>query len=75
MKAKEANLISFKVIVTSSGAILTELGGLPEDKLHELFSGRELSVVRTIIRESKSRLEPLHNHIENELNVISQTVS
>ena len=59
MRAKEANLISFKVIVTSSGAILTELGGLPEDKLHELFSGRELSVVRTIIRESKSKLEPL----------------
>jgi len=74
MKAKEASLISFKVIVTSSGAILTELGGLPEDKLHELFSGRELSIVRTIIRESKSKLEPLHNQLENELNIISNTV-
>jgi len=74
MKAKEANLISFKVVITDSGAILTEMGGLPEERLHELFKGRELSVLRTIIRETKPKLEALHNSIENELNVVSQTV-
>lgn len=74
MSAKEANLISFKVVVTESGAILTELGGLPEDRLHELFKGKELMYVRTIIRESKSRLEKIHSHIENELNVIDSTI-
>lgn len=74
MSAKEANLISFKVVVTESGAILTELGGLPEDRLHELFKGKELMYVRTIIRESKSRLEKIHAHIENELNVINTTI-
>ena len=43
MKAKEANILSFKIIVNHSGAILTEMGGLPEDRLHEVFKGDELN--------------------------------
>jgi hypothetical protein len=74
MPAKEANLISFKVVITDTGAILTELGGLPEDRLHELFTGKELAYMRTIVRESRVKLEKLHTHLENELNVINTTI-
>lgn len=67
MKAKEANLLSFRIIVNHSGAILTEIGGLPEDKLHKVFKDNELVLVRKIIREAKPKLEKMHDFLEKEL--------
>ncbi|MDA7495940.1 hypothetical protein N8469_00340 [bacterium] len=73
MKAKEANILSFKILVNHSGAILTELGGLPEDRLHEIFKGDELILIRKIIRETKPKLEPIHNYLEKELTAFMST--
>jgi hypothetical protein len=73
MKAKEANLLSFKIIVNHSGAILTELGGLPEDRLHEVFKDNELVLVRKIIREAKPKLENMHDFLEKELAAFNAT--
>ena len=67
MSAKEANLLSFRIIVNHSGAILTEIGGLPEDKLHEVFKDNELVLVRKIIREAKPKLDKMHDFLEREL--------
>ena len=67
MKAKEANLLSFRIIVNHSGAILTEIGGLPEDKLHEVFKDNELVLVRKIIREAKPKLDKMPDFLEREL--------
>jgi len=67
MEAKEANILSFKIIVNHSGAILTELGGLPEDRLHEVFKGDELNLIRKIIRDAKPKLEKMHDFLEEEL--------
>lgn len=73
MKAKEANILSFKIIVNHSGAILTELGGLPEDRLHEVFKGDELNLIRKIIRDAKPKLESMHDYLEKELTAYSTT--
>lgn len=73
MKAKEANILSFKIIVNHSGAILTELGGLPEDRLHEVFKDNELVLVRKIIREAKPKLEKMHDFLEKELTAFNLT--
>lgn len=73
MKAKEANILSFKIIVNHSGAILTELGGLPEERLHELFKGDELALIRKIIRDAKPKLENMHEYLERELTAYSTT--
>ena len=73
MKAKEANLLSFKIIVNHSGAILTELGGLPEDRLHEVFKDNELVLIRKIIREAKPKLEKMHDFLEKELTAFNLT--
>lgn len=73
MKAKEANILSFKIIVNHSGAILTELGGLPEDRLHEVFKGNELQLVRKIIRDAKPKLEQMHDYLERELTAYATT--
>jgi|TARA_B110000908_G_C9919591_1_gene299044 hypothetical protein len=67
MKATEANILSFKIIVNHSGAILTEMGGVPEDRLHEVFKGDELILVRKIVREAKPKLEKMHEFLEREL--------
>ena len=72
MKAKEANLLSFKIIVNHSGAILTEMGGLPEDKLHTVFKGDDLILIRKIIRDAKPKLEKMHQFLEEELNVFKE---
>jgi hypothetical protein len=73
LKAKEANIISFRVIVNHSGAILTEMGGIPEDRLHEVFKGDELTLVRKIIRDAKPKLEKMHEFLERELTAFSTT--
>ena len=72
-KVKEANIISFRVIVNHSGAIQTEMGGLPEDRLHEVFKGDELLLVRKIIRDAKPKLEAMHNFLEKELTAFAAT--
>jgi hypothetical protein len=73
VRAKEANILSFKIIVNHSGAILTELGGLPEDRLHEVFKGNELQLVRKIIRDAKPKLEQMHDYLERELTAYATT--
>ena len=73
MKAREANILSFKILVNHSGAIITEIGGLPEDRLHEVFKGDELVLVRKIIRDAKPKLEKMHDFVEKELTAFSTT--
>jgi len=71
-KEQEANLLSFRIIVNHSGAILTEMGGLPEDKLHTVFKGDDLILIRKIIRDAKPKLEKMHKFLEAELNVFKE---
>lgn len=71
-KEQEANLLSFRIIVNHSGAILTEIGGLPEEKLHTVFKGDELILVRKIIRDAKPKLEKMHRFLEDELDTFKE---
>jgi len=71
--AKEANILSFKILVNHSGAVLTEMGGLPEERLHEVFKGDELKLIRKIIRDAKPKLEKMHEYLERELTAYSTT--
>jgi len=73
--AKEANILSFRIIVNHSGAVLTEISGLPEDRLHEIFKGNELVLVRKIIREAKPKLEKMHDFLEKELAAFNNTTT
>ena len=71
-KEQEANLLYFRIIVNHSGAILTEIGGLPEEKLHTVFKGDELILVRKIIRDAKPKLEKMHKFLEDELDTFKE---
>ena len=51
---KEANLISFKVLINSKGQVVTELSGLPEEKIDQVFKTKHVkTMMRKIIKESK----------------------
>jgi hypothetical protein len=41
-KTREANIISFKVLVNCEGVVVTELSGIPVHELSKVFKGPEL---------------------------------
>tara|TARA_A100000171_G_scaffold38247_1_gene37526 strand:+ start:63 stop:281 length:219 start_codon:yes stop_codon:yes gene_type:complete len=69
-KDKEANLISFKVVLTSSNQIVTELSMLPEEEIDKVFKiHHENETVRTILKAGQKKLATLHNYFQSELNI------
>jgi hypothetical protein len=70
MNNKEANLISFKVLLTRENKIVTELSMLPEDKVDTVFPNHEREIIKSIVRNGKVKLEPLHKYLEKEVNAL-----
>mgnify|MGYP003136286000 CR=1 FL=1 len=69
---KEANLISFKVLINSNGQVVTELSGLPEEKIDQVFKTKhDKTMMRKIIKESKVKLEKMHSYLEGELEALN----
>tara|TARA_R100000995_G_C3405666_1_gene87000 strand:+ start:145 stop:366 length:222 start_codon:yes stop_codon:yes gene_type:complete len=64
---KEGNLLSFKILVDETGNIVTELSGVPLDKLKDIFKGNELILIRRILSEARPKLEGLHEYLEDQL--------
>ena len=66
----EANLVSFKVLLTRNNDIVTEFSMLPEDMVDEIFPLDERDLIKTILRKGKHKLGDLHNFFQRELNVL-----
>ena len=66
----EANLVSFKVLLTRNNDIVTEFSMLPEDMVDEIFPPDERDVIKTILRNGKLKMGDLHNYFQRELNVL-----
>ena len=66
----EANLVSFKVLLTRKNEIVTEFSMLPEDMVDEIFPPDERDVIKTILRNGKIKMGDLHNFFQRELNVL-----
>ncbi len=71
MKYNEANLISFKVIIDSSGTIITELSSVPENHLSRVFKDNELNIMKKLVGLAKPKLEEMHFYLEKELKSLS----
>ena len=67
MKAKEANILSFRVLFDGKGQLVTEVGGLPIEDANKVFKGTDLKIIQTVIREGRQRIYDIHRDIENEL--------
>jgi|TARA_R110002074_G_scaffold103186_3_gene222832 hypothetical protein len=66
----EANLVSFKIILTRDNKIMTEFSMLPENMVDEVFPLDDRPLMKTIIRNGKAKLENLHDYFQRELNVL-----
>ena len=69
MKASEANLISWKLVIDSDNKLVTELSSFPEEEIHR-FQKDDRLVILKAIQEAKLALEPLHKKIEVELDAV-----
>jgi|TARA_R110002110_G_scaffold178965_1_gene384258 hypothetical protein len=69
MKAKEANLISWKLVIDSNNKLVTEMSSFPEKEIHR-FQKEDRLVILNAIKEAKIALEPLHKKIEAQLNAV-----
>ena len=65
---EEANLVSFKILLTRDNKIITEFSILPEDMVDEVFPPDDRPLMKTIIRNGKAKLENLHDFFQRELN-------
>ena len=73
MKAKEANILSFRVLFDTKGNLVTEVGGLPIEEAHKVFKGTDLKIIQTVIREGRQRIHTIHNELEAELDALNAT--
>ena len=69
-KRKEANLISFKLLLTYDGNIVTEISGLPLYKVDTVFSKADRRIIKTLIQRAQARLEPLHSYLQDEVQAL-----
>jgi hypothetical protein len=66
----EANLVSFKILLTRDNKIGTEFSMLPENMVDEVFPLDDRALMKTVIRNGKTKLENLHEYFQRELNAI-----
>jgi len=65
---QEANIISFKVLLTKEGNIITEYSHLPLKEARKIFMEGEVDIIERIITEGRRKLEPLHEFIQDKVN-------
>ena len=67
---REGNLISFKVLLTAEGNLVTEISGIPLDKIDKVFSKEDRKLIKTLVEQAKIKLEPLHLHLQREIQAL-----
>ena len=70
-KAKEANLISFAVLLDSEGKIITEISNLPKEEAKRFFKGHDLKIIETLIEQGIIRVGKMHYQLQNEISAIN----
>jgi len=64
----EANLISFKVLLTRKNEIVTEFSMLPIDMVDEIFPKDERDLIKSILKNGEVKLKDLHAFFQREMN-------
>ena len=68
---KEGNILSFKIMIDSTGTLVTELSQLPEEAVSKIFvEDDDKILIRKVIREGLLKLENLHGYLEKELQAL-----
>jgi hypothetical protein len=69
-KAKEGNIISFKLVIDQNNKLITELSQFPEDRINDIFVNGDRETIRNALKFAKEKLEPLHAQIQRHLNAL-----
>jgi len=64
---KEANIISWKLVIDENNNIITEISQFPEEMADEIFQ-IDAPTIKAILRIAKLELDKVHNLIEANLN-------
>ena len=67
----EANLVSFKILLTRDNKIVTEFSMLPENMVDEFFPLDDRALMKTIIRNGKAKMGDLHEYFQKELSSLA----
>jgi|TARA_B100001094_G_C17767024_1_gene593159 hypothetical protein len=68
---KEGNILSYKILLDNKGNLITEFSGLPLEKVHTVFKGHDVKVIKKLIQEGSVHLESLHDRLQKEIQAIS----
>tara|TARA_R110002050_G_scaffold119377_1_gene237207 strand:- start:488 stop:706 length:219 start_codon:yes stop_codon:yes gene_type:complete len=66
----EANLVSFKILLTRDNKIITEFSMLPEQEVDALFPQEETYLIKNILKHGKQKMGGLHSYFQRELEAI-----
>jgi len=64
----EANLVSFKILLTRKNEIVTEFSMLPEDEVDNIFPVADRAAIKLILKNGNLKLKDLHAFFQRELN-------
>lgn len=64
----EANLVSFKILLTRKNEIVTEFSMLPEDEVDNIFPVADRAAIKLILKNGNLKLKDLHTFFQRELN-------
>tara|TARA_R100000541_G_scaffold54437_1_gene62922 strand:+ start:303 stop:560 length:258 start_codon:yes stop_codon:yes gene_type:complete len=64
VKRKEANLMTFSLIINQQGQFITELSKYPMDKIGEHFKKENAGVIKAMLRECNTRFDMLASDLE-----------
>ena len=68
---KEGNLLSFRLLIDKKGTLVTELSSFPEDQINNVFKDKYTQAyIRTLLREGHSKLDNLHEYLQNQIRVL-----
>ena len=67
---EEGNLISFKVLLTPDGKFVSEISEFPINKVDDVFAKMDRQVIKVLLKRAKTKLEPLHLYLQNEIQAL-----
>ena len=67
-KRNEAKLLSYSLFYDKTGKLVTERTSTDIKELKKFFTPEEYNTLTTVIRETTTKLDKIHNEIESHLN-------
>ena len=66
----EGNFISFKVLLTPDGKIVSEISSFPPEKVDSIFAEHDKKIIKTLIERADAKLKPLHLYLQREIQAL-----